>query len=88
MVLNIPQYSYNNIIESNVIVIRILVARFLHPGALLPFYLFWHRLEHKNNESQEVFNKIFFLTTMSSELLKYLNEQLGVFFNVKQQKWS
>ena len=28
----------------------------------------------------------FFLTTMASELSKYLNEQLGVFLNVKQQK--
>ena len=25
---------------------------------------------------------------MTSELPKYLNEQLGVFLNVKQQKWS
>ena len=28
----------------------------------------------------------FFLTTMTSELSKYLNEQLGVFLNIKQQK--
>ena len=28
----------------------------------------------------------FFLTTMASELSKYLNEQLGVFLNVKQQR--
>ena len=25
---------------------------------------------------------------MTSELPKYLNDQLGVFLNVKQQKWS
>ena len=28
----------------------------------------------------------FFLTTMTSELSKYLNEHLGVYLNVKQQK--
>ena len=28
------------------------------------------------------------MTIMTSEFLKYLNEQLGVFLNVKQQKWS
>ena len=30
--------------------------------------------------------KLFFLTAMTSELPKYLNEQLGVFLNVKPQK--
>ena len=30
--------------------------------------------------------QLFFLTTVTSELSKYLNEQLGVFLNVKQQK--
>ena len=29
----------------------------------------------------------FFVTTMTSEFSKYLNEQLGVFPNVQQQKW-
>ena len=33
----------------------------------------------------EIFNKPFFLTTMTSQLLKYLNEQLRVFLNMKQQ---
>ena len=28
---------------------------------------------------------LFFLTTMTAELSKYLNEQLRVFFNMKQQ---
>ena len=28
------------------------------------------------------------MTTMTSEFSKYLNEQLGVFLNVKPQKWS
>ena len=31
---------------------------------------------------------LFFLTTMTSKLSKYLNEQMGTFLNVKQQKWS
>ena len=30
----------------------------------------------------------FFLATMMSELSKYLNKQLGLFLNVKQQKES
>ena len=30
----------------------------------------------------------FFLTTMTSELSKYFNEQLGIFLNVKERKWS
>ena len=40
-VLNIWQYSYSNIIivVTNVI-IEFLYARFVRPGALLPFYLF------------------------------------------------
>ena len=32
-----PQYSYNNII---IIVLEFLSAQFVHPGALLTFYLF------------------------------------------------
>ena len=39
-VLNMPQYSYNNIIVTNVAILEFLSARFVHPGALLPFYLF------------------------------------------------
>ena len=35
-----------------------------------------------------MFNKLIILTTETSELSKYLNEQLGEFLNVKQQKWS
>ena len=41
-VLNIPlQYSYNNIIiiVTNVNILELLSARFVHPGCLLPFYL-------------------------------------------------
>ena len=37
------QYSYNNI--------TIIVTNVIHPGALLPFYLFYQELEHKSNES-------------------------------------
>ena len=37
-VLNMPQYSYNNIIiiQTDVIVLEFFSARFIHPGALLP----------------------------------------------------
>ena len=38
--------------------------------------------------SIESFNKLFFLTTMISELSKYFNEQLDVYLNMKQQKWG
>ena len=40
-------YSYNNIvIETNVVILEFLSARFIHPDALLPFYLFltWVRI--------------------------------------------
>ena len=41
-VLNGPRYSYNSliIIVTNIIILKFLYARFVHPGALLPFYLF------------------------------------------------
>ena len=41
-VLNMPQYSYNNIviIVANVIILEFLSARFVHRGVLLPFFLF------------------------------------------------
>ena len=37
---------------------------------------------------KQKFTLYFFLTTMTSEALKYLNEQLGVYLNVKQEIWS
>ena len=82
-------YSYNNIIiiVTNVIIIlEFLSAQFVHLGALLLFYLFQHELEHKNNESQYIFTKLFSLTTMTPEFSKYLYEELGLFLNTKQQK--
>ena len=40
-VLNMPRYSYNIIITvTNVIILELLSTRFVHPGSLLPFYLF------------------------------------------------
>ena len=40
-VLNIPQYSYNKItIVIIVIMFEFFSVRFVHPNALLPFYLF------------------------------------------------
>ena len=40
--INMPQYGYYNtiIIVMNVIILEFLSARFVHPGALLPFYHF------------------------------------------------
>ena len=38
-VLNMPRYSYNIIIVTNV-TLEFLSAQFVHPGALLPFHLF------------------------------------------------
>ena len=43
-VLNMLQYSYNNIIVTNVVILEFLSALFVHPGALLPFYLFLTRV--------------------------------------------
>ena len=41
-----PQYSYNNIIiVTNVILLEFLFPQFVHPGALLPFYLFLTRIK-------------------------------------------
>ena len=66
--------------------LEFLSASFVHPGALLPSYRFQHQLEHKNIENWKIFNKLFFLTTITSELSNYLNEQLVIFLlNVKQQ---
>ena len=80
------QYSYNNIIiiATNIIELEFLCARILVNSSILS----QHKLEHKNNENQKTLNKLFFLTTMTSEIPKYLVEKLGVFLNVKQQKWS
>ena len=46
--LNMRQYSYNNIINivTNVIMLEFSSAQFIHPVALLQFYLFLHELEH------------------------------------------
>ena len=46
MVLNMPWYSYINIIiiVTNVVILEFLSAGFVHPGALLPFCLFLTRV--------------------------------------------
>ena len=43
-----PCYSYNNIIviATNVIIFEFLSDQFVHSGAMQPFYLFQHELEH------------------------------------------
>ena len=87
-VLNMPRYSYNSIIiiVTNIIMLELSSARFLHPVALLPFNHFFNMSQ--NIRMLKIFNKLFSLTTMTSELSKYLNKQLDVFLNVKRQKWS
>ena len=46
-----PQYGYNNIIiVTNAIIVELLSALFVHPGALLQFF-FLNESEDKNNES-------------------------------------
>ena len=81
------RYSYNNIIVivTNVVILEFFSALFVHPGILqlTILYFFKHELEYRSNET---FNKLFFLTELTSELSKYLNEQVGVCSNVKQQK--
>ena len=81
------RYSYNNIIfiVTNVVILEFFSAEFVHPGILqlTILYFFKHELEYRSNET---FNKLFFLTAMTAELSKYLNEQVGVCSNVKQQK--
>ena len=46
-VLNMPRYSYNNIIiiVSNAIIVESLTGQYVHLGALLPFYLFLTRVK-------------------------------------------
>ena len=62
-VLNMLQYSYNNnviIIVNNVIILKFLSARFVHPGAVLPFYLFQHELEQKLAKANELLRNFSF----------------------------
>ena len=57
--------------------IKLLNLTFLNENMLL--YIF-------SRSPQKKLILYFFLTTMTSELLKHLNGQLGVFLNVKQPK--
>ena len=83
--LHMLPYRYKNIIVTNAITLGFLSAWFVHPDTLLTFYLF-----KKTSLTIKLVKllKLFFLTTMMLDLSKYLNEQLGVFLDVKQQKWS
>ena len=57
------RYNCNNIIiVTNVIILEFLSARFVHPGALLPFCFFYTR-EHVK-ASKLLINKLYFLTTI------------------------
>ena len=64
------QYSYNSIIT---IANNVIVLLFLST-----------RFLHPSAPQRTILS--LFLTTMTSELSKYLNEQLSVFLNAKQQK--
>ena len=74
-------YSYNIIIIVTVIILQFLCACFVHPGTpqltVVSFDIFFL-----------LFLSFYLLITMMSELLKYLNERLGVFQNVRQEKQS
>ena len=52
MVLNMPRYSYNNIIiaVNNDIILEILSARIVHPGAATILSFFLTRLEYESNK--------------------------------------
>ena len=74
------RYSYSNItIVTDVAVLEFLYALFVHPGypRLIILFFFLQKLEHKYITKFKLF-----LTTMTSELSEYLNEQLGVLLNV------
>ena len=58
----------------------------LHRGALLPFYLFIARVRREEYTKGSKLSKTFFLTTMTSELSKFLNEQLGCIFKCETTK--
>ena len=95
------RYNYNNIIiiiiiiifiitiiiiATNVIMLKFLPFRFIHPVAQLPLYLFLNTsLNVRTTKANKLFNKLFYFTTMTSELSKNLNEQQGVFWNMKYQ---
>ena len=75
--LNMPSYSYNNIIFiiTNAIILEFLTAQFVHPGALqLTVLFFSHKLELENNfefwynNSQNNFENIFFKDFLGSPL--------------------
>ena len=63
-----------------------LSVRFVYPGPAQPTILSFFNTIY--NVGVMKANKLFFLTSTTSELLKYLNEQLGVLLNVKEQKLS
>ena len=81
------RYTYHNIIiiVTNVIISEFLLARFVPPcGLQLTILSFFNTsLNIRITETINTLNKLFFLITMTSEVLKYLIEQPGVFLNAK-----
>ena len=96
------RYSYNNIIiVINIVILEFLSAPFVHLTILIfltqvrryKLINFWISLSKwkysqiillLNNKHKVIL--YFFFTKMTSELSKYLNEQLGAFSNAKQRK--
>ena len=75
-VLNVLQYSYNNII----FVTKFIRLEFWSVTILSLFTTSWNIGIMK---ASKLLISIFFFTKMTPELLQYSNEELGVFLNVK-----
>ena len=66
--------------------LEFLSARFVHPDAPQITILSFFNINTNQNIRITKANKLFFLATMISELQKYLNKQLGVFFKCETAK--
>ena len=93
MVFNIQHFSYNNIIivVTNVIILELLSARFVHPGYLQLNILSFFNTSYNIGVTKLLINFFFWLQWRKS-FRKDLKEHLRVLkldvLNVKKQKWS
>ena len=91
MVFNIQHYSYNNIIivVTNVIILELLSARFVHPGYLQLNILSFFNTSYNIGVTKLLINFFFWLQWRKS-FRKDLKEHLRVLkldvLNVKKQK--
>ena len=77
-----PQYSYNNIIiiVTNVIMLELMSARIIYTQVFFYHFIFFNVSQNiRTTKTSKLLINFFFLTTMTSELSKYLKEQLSVF---------